>query len=1099
MTKIRPRMWFVLCLAGLQSSCLAQAHDLGDLAHSTQADADQAVTCMREEKGSDGSSLLFHYKVNSVQRLRLSDNSSSIDDDQTNDSISKVPVVAPEPSEDSIYSFFTGLTLLGGGRAEVARPAWTRSRGGNRGNMWGGVDDRGLGGNITSLECHKDVFAPGRGLCPDDCPFASPSLADKPCHWQCVMAEECGQLDQRTHVADRELGICRRCEIIGCRTCKEHEDVCLQCMRGFTLNADGTCWDHNTFYWRLFFVVVGVIVAIVLLWVLDLVCQKTEKDNEVLASAKSFRKRVLLRQAPLEIRKRHRNPEMEPYYPICTLLFMAPSAPAPAQPPIIPETRRRSIVLAPSHRALPEAESLPPEAFVEPPVGGPGSLLHFRFQLAALIWAIVALAGWLSLGAMIGEEVTILGTIPAEDPQQMCQAVRWGTTVRERVKDGMLKFTGIFYACTTLFSLTFAAWQTRCYNQVQHGRGTMKDYAAVFEGFPPENGDKKLEEKYAAFLQEATGAHVVGVSVCWKYAEDGEEMRALMRDMEELEGRAGEQRRRLREAAAHRGPNPVANILGAGRDAIDSVVGPALGLNQLPRLPWKSIPRAEPSAEEAKKAVQHRLKGMTCLGKCVAVFNSERDRDQAVAVFQQPTAPEFDFDRTYEPGEQPQIAGDNGWPINARKKHHEPENMIWDKVGLDNTSKFGRVLAGIVGIFCLSVVWGVCFYLPYGYYEAYTYALVGKPPGMVNEVSFTALVVAGNQMVYVLSEWISGWVGFSNTDAQQVLYVIFYTFAILLNAVVDMFIVGYTAYLSMKWQGVRTDDGIPLSELGGFEDIFRSYPMMKVCGQMVFEYNVMSCFIAPFLAEAVFTIALPYYVSERFIKTRRHLTQQDAEEIMSPMKMDLCRYADIIVNMCLATLSFFLASGWIAWNLAGLCVGNFIIMILDHYRTLRQVKGFFFSTNIIDEAAQALLCVPCALLAACVAFQAHLPPSPDEPEVEGRLGTFTVCLGTFVFHIAFHLLALWGVVPRIIPKVKKAASRKYADAAQHFPANWFSTNPIHCLRSKYIYKHDPPCIFCVRGKEKYIERNESIGLYFDGPSQCPEPSTPRMAVPKTPM
>ena len=48
--------------------------------------------------------------------------------------------------------------------------------------------------------------------------------------------------------------------------------------------------------------------------------------------------------------------------------------------------------------------------------------------------------------------------------------------------------------------------------------------------------------------------------------------------------------------------------------------------------------------------------------------------------------------------------------------------------------------------------------------------------------------------------------------------------------------------------------------------------------------------------------------------------------------------------------------------------------------------------------------------------------------------------------------------------------------------SWFTANPIYCLRSQYIYQHNPPCVFCIPGKEHLIETNEEIGLYFN---DCP--------------
>ena len=41
------------------------------------------------------------------------------------------------------------------------------------------------------------------------------------------------------------------------------------------------------------------------------------------------------------------------------------------------------------------------------------------------------------------------------------------------------------------------------------------------------------------------------------------------------------------------------------------------------------------------------------------------------------------------------------------------------------------------------------------------------------------------------------------------------------------------------------------------------------------------------------------------------------------------------------------------------------------------------------------------------------------------------------------------------------------------PCNWFSANSVHCLRSKYIHHHDPPCSFFTPGQEP-IKRINSI-------------------------
>jgi hypothetical protein len=47
-------------------------------------------------------------------------------------------------------------------------------------------------------------------------------------------------------------------------------------------------------------------------------------------------------------------------------------------------------------------------------------------------------------------------------------------------------------------------------------------------------------------------------------------------------------------------------------------------------------------------------------------------------------------------------------------------------------------------------------------------------------------------------------------------------------------------------------------------------------------------------------------------------------------------------------------------------------------------------------------------------------------------------------------------------------------------ANWLTTNPVFCLRSKYVYKHKIPCTFFRMGKDHLIRKNVDIEQYFEG-------------------
>merc|ERR1711957_589709 len=46
--------------------------------------------------------------------------------------------------------------------------------------------------------------------------------------------------------------------------------------------------------------------------------------------------------------------------------------------------------------------------------------------------------------------------------------------------------------------------------------------------------------------------------------------------------------------------------------------------------------------------------------------------------------------------------------------------------------------------------------------------------------------------------------------------------------------------------------------------------------------------------------------------------------------------------------------------------------------------------------------------------------------------------------------------------------------------SWFTSNPIHCLRSRHIHGHSPPCVPYVNGKPHLINRSQEGNAFFDG-------------------
>merc|ERR1711920_278593 len=88
-------------------------------------------------------------------------------------------------------------------------------------------------------------------------------------------------------------------------------------------------------------------------------------------------------------------------------------------------------------------------------------------------------------------------------------------------------------------------------------------------------------------------------------------------------------------------------------------------------------------------------------------------------------------------------------------------------------------------------------------------------------------------------------------------------------------------------------------------------------------------------------------------------------------------------------------------------------------------------------------------------------------------------MGVFLSHCCVHNIVLIKVIPSL-RRTKKPTARQYREIAAVVPANYLNTNPVHCLRSRYVRHHTPCVVPFVSGKEHLQLRNPSIGLYYGG-------------------
>merc|ERR1719223_2395158 len=381
------------------------------------------------------------------------------------------------------------------------------------------------------------------------------------------------------------------------------------------------------------------------------------------------------------------------------------------------------------------------------------------------------------------------------------------------------------------------------------------------------------------------------------------------------------------------------------------------------------------------------------------------------------------------------------------------------------------------------------FYVPYAiFFLKFNYGS-GQWPGKLEEMSFTLIIVSGNVAMYHVCSSIADWISFRYSDDRELCYMLLYFFSCLLMVALHLMLDFQVALMALIGVGSRTHDGVPLADLTSFTDRFESYPMQRELGWTIFCYACPCTFILPFVAEYFGTIILPYKVMTTMVSSQRGITGSQADFFLAAPSMNLSRYADVLLNCVLGTLVFFFPSGLNFAMFGMLMVSNILIYCYDHFRVLRTVPAFQMSTMRTDIWAQSLLAIPCGLLLACAASKAHCvegferfhPPGPFGHCKEGK-ALVVKCLGAFFLHCLFHVLILNIIIPFFGGGDNVGATGPYAECAQRLAHSWFSVNPVHCLRSKYIYRHYPPWVYSRIGNEHVLPLNPMIGAYFSDSS-----------------
>lgn len=326
--------------------------------------------------------------------------------------------------------------------------------------------------------------------CPSACPYwgqvlDSTDLASvAACRFKCVEATMCGNasfgLDVRADVADSKLNTCRSCQMMGCMRCKSTAaDKCELCDKDYTLKGGYCTWNGSLPY----AIGVGVVFLLFMFlgaWYVDLLCCRRAVNKEGLKHGLDFRQQAKLTSMfTSESQPLYRGHRGHPY-PLCTNL-----------------TKEQ--------------------------IAGSGFVLHMRYQIMWLAWAAALAAIWLVICTATEPKLLWLGWWTATTPRELCHVVTRNSGLDSDKNWVRVLFISIAYTFTTLFSFATAVHANNNFKKLDV-QVTMGDYMAVCRGLPSVEGTEPVEEELKLLFTKETGKECIGVSVCWSYFDQSNDV-----------------------------------------------------------------------------------------------------------------------------------------------------------------------------------------------------------------------------------------------------------------------------------------------------------------------------------------------------------------------------------------------------------------------------------------------------------------------------------------------------------------------------------------------------------------------------------------------
>jgi hypothetical protein len=556
------------------------------------------------------------------------------------------------------------------------------------------------------------------------------------------------------------------------------------------------------------------------------------------------------------------------------------------------------------------------------------------------------------------------------------------------------------------FSLYWAGFQHLAYREIDRKTALMSDFALRVTGLPRDASESEIA---AFFEQLAPGGGVVGVSIAYDFRGYTDLVEELLERHVHMEDR--------RFVMRHRGEVP---------------------LNQFPGA-------QEAHEEDRAKAVLTRLE---CSGVAFVVCKSERERERLYNL--------WNIKRWRFRHED---------PIKLHVVYEEPCCFFWENFAYGRRSHFVRGFLQVVILFIEMAVLALIVYWPAAYY------IFDRIMAMGNDSTDPVIMLLGygialmNVVMYKLVDMSSRRIGFYYKVDVDMFNLIGCTIIVGVQTFFNLAV----AYFAVKSVDVSMARSLFPSfrkthELDDLQ-VARDASLNFFVSAHLWNLLVPGVLVLPDLLGRFFKYVLSatalydYWVYIPFIfkqdlRTDPDVTIWKAERQLLPAPMQTeFDYANGICITSTAFLVLFFQSQYAhltCWVLVGWVMLSYITLKVCHLRFNMVVD---YTSYSLDDCFMYLWGIPLSILAAASAYWAVIP---------FQLPWWS---SYAAFPAAYLLyLLLLHVILRSVSPFDNTSSASYYKARNLLGYDYFNTNPIIVLKSRYLRK-GRPLTFFVRGKE----------------------------------